>query len=100
MTPDLHIPGGDARLGTSRLVDAPDPLASRRAVTQFDGESAQHSVGLLGGTRMNPEYQDEEELMPDRDDASDLENAEVAGPALTLDARQLEQVGGLFKLLS
>lgn len=93
MTPDLQLSGADARIGASRLAEAHDSpalTATRHSLTHDRPLGRLAPAAHLDGVahRSIP-------ARP-RDGDADVD----AGPALTLDAAQLERVGALFKLLS
>src|SRR5687768_6010720 len=97
MTPDLQLSGGETRLGGNRLADAPDTLIPRPNTT-YDGAPAHISRISAGRIGRDDLGADDEEILPALEEIG-APAAESPGPVLVLDARQLDQVASLFKLL-
>jgi ArsR family transcriptional regulator len=102
MTPELQLSGGETRLGGNHLADAPDTRLPRRSTSAYDGAAAH--LSRMSAAQMSPEI-DDPELDAVEGTVSALEETDGIpaaggpGPLLVLDARQLDQVAALFKLL-
>ena len=100
MTPDLQLSVGESRLGGTRLTGAPDSIHPRRSTSAFDNAGGPQTFNRMTSARISSELEDVEEGLAAPGLAGVDEIPENLQPALPLDARQLDHVASLFKLLS